>query len=249
MTDTCLNCGYHFKGNYCPNCGQKATARRLTAAILLEDVFHFFTHLESGFLFTTWNFLVKPGVSSENFLAGIRQKYQRPVSYFLIWAGLFIVAHNAIINHFHYELTGEVVSEMNIKEQSNLLFRQHFNLFIVPVLFLSAFLLYLILAKPVYNFIEILTLSLFGAGTYFMMSLLSDFIVGVLFRENILTIRTFFFQGILSSLYNFWFSFDFFKRMHMRYFWPRLIFVSILIAIVGWLVMFYLPLGWLYLME
>jgi hypothetical protein len=249
MTATCLNCGSQFDGNYCSNCGQKATVKRLTASALLEDVFHFFTHLETGFLFTTWNFLVRPGVSSINFISGKRQKYQKPVSYFLIWTGLYVIVHNTIINHFQYELTSAIVSEMNIKEQSNILFRQHFNLFIIPVLLLSAFLLYYILAKPLYNFTEILTLSLYGAGTYFMMSFLSDFIVGYIFRVNVLTTNIFLFQGILSSVYNFWFSFDFFKRLNLRYFALRLIAASFLIAISGWLVMFYLPMAWLYLLE
>ena len=249
MSTTCLSCGHQFKGNYCPNCGQKATVKRITASVLLEDIFHFFTHLETGFLFTTWNFLIRPGVSSVKYIEGKRLPYQKPVSYFLIWAGLYILLHNTIIHHFHYELNSKIVDEMNIKEQSNILFRQHFTLFIIPVLFLSAFLLYYMMAKPRYNFVEILTLSIYGAGTYFMMSCLSDLVVGYLFKVNVLTTQIFLFQGILSMVYNFWFSFYFFKRSHLRFFWLRLITVSLLIAMGGWLIMFYLPMAWLYFVE
>jgi len=246
MSTTCLSCGQPFKGNYCPNCGQKASVKRLTVSVLLKEFFHFFTHLENGFLFTTWNFIIRPGISSLNYIAGKRKEYQPPVSYFLIWTGLYILIHNTIINHFHYELIREMVNQMNIKEQSNILFRQHFTLFILPVILLSALLLYYIMAKPRYNFIEILTLSLYGSGTYFMMSFFSDLILGFIFKVNVLTINVFLFQGILSSLYNFWFSFDFFRRLRLGFFWLRLIIVSILIAIGGWLIMFYLPMAWLY---
>ena len=135
---------------------------------------------------------------------------------------------------------------MNIGEQSNILFRRHFTLFIIPVIFLSAFLLYRIMAKPRYNFIEILAMSLYGTGTYFMMSLVSDVFLGIFLKSNILTANVFLWQGILSSLYNFWFSFDFFKRLRVPLFWLRLIGVSILIAIGGWLIMFYLPMAWIY---
>jgi hypothetical protein len=142
-----------------------------------------------------------------------------------------------------------MVNRMNIKAQSNILFRQHFTLFILPVILLSALLLYYIMARPRYNFIEILTLSLYGAGTYFMMSFLSDFLFGYVFKVNILTINVFLFQGILSTIYNFWFSFDFFKRLRLRFFGLRLITASILIAISGWLIMFYLPMAWLYFQD
>lgn len=245
MTNRCLSCNHSFKGNYCPNCGQKASVKRLTFSVLLHDLFHFFTHLENGFLFTTRSFLVKPGVSSTEYISGKRKKYQTPISYFFIWTSLYILIHNIIINHYHYELTGEIVTQMNIKEQSNIFFRQHFTLFIIPVLLLSSFLLYIIMAGSRYNFIEILMLSLFGTGTYFMMSFVTDFILGFIFKVNVLNANVFLYQGILSSVYNVWFSYDFFKRTYLPYFWLRLITVSVLIAIGGWLMMFYLPVAWL----
>ena len=248
MTVKCLNCGHIFKGKYCPNCGQKATVQRLTAAVLLKEILHFFTHLESGFLFTTWKFLVSPGITSLNYVEGKRKKYQKPVSYFLIWTGLYILVHNSIINYFHYQMTSETVAQLDIKEQSNILFRHHFTLFIIPVLLASALLLYLLLARPRFNFTELLTLCLFGAGTYFMMTFFSDLILGYIFNINTLSEKVFLWQGVLSSLYNIWFSFDVFKRIGLRFFWVRLIGVSILIAVTGWLIMIYLPMAWLYYM-
>jgi Protein of unknown function (DUF3667) len=246
MTITCLNCGHHFKGNYCPECGQKASVKRLTAAVLLEEFLHFFTHLETGFLFTSWNFIVRPGISSLNFVAGKRKNYQKPVSYFLIWTGLFILIHNAIINYYHYHLTSEIVTQLNIREQSNIFFRQHFTFFIIPVILVSAILLYYIMARPGFNFIELLALCLYGAGSYFMMSFLSDFVLGVILKVNILAVNVFLWQAVLSSVYNFWFSYDVFKRLHLHLFWLRLLTVSILVAVSGWVLMFYLPMAWIY---
>ena len=78
MLTICLNCHHSFKGKFCPNCGQKARVGRLTASALLKDLIHFFTHLESGFVFTTWSFLIIPGTSSLNYIAGKRKEYQKP---------------------------------------------------------------------------------------------------------------------------------------------------------------------------
>jgi hypothetical protein len=242
---TCLSCGHTLKGNFCSNCGQKASVKRLTAAVLFEETIHSLTHLESGFLYTSWNLLLRPGLTGLNYIKGKRKVYQKPVSFFIIWTGLYILLHNAIINHFDFQIESRLVAQLNIGEQSNVLFRQHFTLFIIPVIAYSAFLLYILLSRPKYNYIEILTLSLFGAGTYFMLSLISDLFIAFFLKVNILTANVFLWQGILSSLYNFWFSYDFFKRMHLRFFWIRLISVSILIAIGGWLIMFYLPMLWM----
>lgn len=247
LMTTCLNCGHTFEGKYCPECGQKSSVERLTIAVLLEDIVHFFTHLEKGFLFTTWNLLVRPGSTSLNYVSGKRKAYQKPVSYFLIWTGLYILIHNAIISYHHFQLVSGIVAELNIRDHGNLLFRRHFTLFIIPVILLSAVLLYYVMARPRYNFIEILTLCLYGAGTYFMMSLVSDIILGVFFTVNILALNVFFWQAILSTIYNFWFSFDFFSRLGLRLFWPRLISVSVLVAIGGWIIMFYLPMLWIYI--
>ena len=243
---TCLNCGHVFEGKFCSNCGQKATVDRLTATALFEDTLHFFTHVESGFLFTTWNFLARPGISSMEYFSGKRKTYQSPVSFFLIWTGLYILVHNAVINFRNFQLSPELVNALKIGEQSNVLFRNHFSVFILPVILLSSFLIYLILTRPRYNYIEVLTLCLYGAGVYFMICLVSDLLLGLFFKENLLTPGVFLWQAILSVLYNFWFCLDFYKRLHLRYFWIRLITASVLVSVGGLLIMIYLPAVWMY---
>ncbi|MBK6858993.1 MAG: DUF3667 domain-containing protein [Saprospiraceae bacterium] len=246
MSTICLNCEHHFKGNFCPNCGQNSTVKRITATTLLADFLHFFTHLEKGFLFTSWVFLTAPGISSINYISGKRKKYQTPASYFLIWTGLYIILHNAIVNYFNYQLTGEVITQLDTSGQANILLQKHFTLFIIPAVLCSAFSIYYVLAKPKYNFTEILALSLYGGGTYFMMLFTSDLILGLLFRVNVLATPVFLWQGALSFTYNIWFSYDIFKRIQLRLFWLRLICAAVLVAISGWIILFYFPIAWIY---
>jgi Protein of unknown function (DUF3667) len=249
MSTTCLNCGHHFTGNYCPNCGQKATVKRLTPALLLAEVLHFFTHFEKGFLFTTWSFLTKPGISSAHYISGKRIQFQSPVSYFLIWAGLYIILHDAIVNHFDYTLSGEVITQLDKSGEANRLLQHHFTLFIIPAVFCSALSTYYVLARPKFNFTELLALSLYGGGTYFMMIFISDIVLGMIFKVNVLIAPVFLWQSSISFLYNFWFSLDIFKRVRLRFFWLRLICSAALTAITGWIILFYLPIAWIYLTK
>jgi hypothetical protein len=240
---TCLNCGASFEGKFCPDCGQNADVKRLTMPVLVEELLHFFTHLERGFLFTSWGLVVRPGKISLDYLQGKRKKYQKPVSYFLIWTGIYIILHNFIVNQFHFQVTSSIIAETNLREQANLLLRKHFTAFLLPLIFTASILIYYVMAKPRLTYAEVLALSVFGGGTYFMLLLASDLVLGTIFRIDILSTRVFLWQAILSSAYNFWFSYDLFKKIAIPYFWVRLIVVSLLIALIGWAVLEYFPMA------
>lgn len=243
---TCLNCGKRFEGKFCPNCGQKAEVERLTATVLLKETLHFFLHFEKGFLHTAWNFIAQPGKASIDFLKGKRKQFQKPVSYILILTGIYILLHNFIINHYnyHYNLFQKSITNLDFQEQSNILLRTHFTPFILIIILLSAVIIYPILGRRKFNFVEILTLCLYGGGTYFLMLIVSDIILGAVFKVNIISMNVFLWQTTLSSIYNFWFCLDIFKRKHLKLLWPRLIVTAILISVMGWMVMNYLPMFW-----
>lgn len=71
MATTCLNCGTVLTDKYCPHCGQKATVDRITWHHVGEEITHFFTHIEYGFLRTTKELLTRPGVTQKNYLSAI----------------------------------------------------------------------------------------------------------------------------------------------------------------------------------
>jgi len=52
--EACRNCGAPLTGAFCANCGQAAAVERITAAYIWRQVFRFFTHIEKGFLLTSW---------------------------------------------------------------------------------------------------------------------------------------------------------------------------------------------------
>jgi hypothetical protein len=84
-TVTCKNCGAQFKGKYCNTCGEKVYHdHHKTVGHLLEEVFHFLTHFDGSFIKTIRTVFTKPGQLSLDYCNGIRKKYFKPLSLFLL---------------------------------------------------------------------------------------------------------------------------------------------------------------------
>lgn len=89
---TCKNCGNIFTGKYCNSCGQKVyTEKDKNLSHLAEELFHFVTHFE-GTLFTTLKTIfTRPGQLSLDYCNGIRKKYFKPLSFFLLLVFLYLL--------------------------------------------------------------------------------------------------------------------------------------------------------------
>ncbi len=88
----CKNCGNKFTGSYCNACGEKVYHdHHKKAGHLLEEVFHFLTHFEGSFFTTLKTVFTKPGRYSLDYCNGIRKKYFKPVSYFMLLVVLYLL--------------------------------------------------------------------------------------------------------------------------------------------------------------
>src|SRR6187399_2864292 len=91
MMKHCKNCGKSLNDVFCSHCGQKTNVERISWKYIWHEVIHFFTHMEKGFLYTSRQLLFSPGKTVKEFIEGKRKNYQPPVSYFLIWIGLYLL--------------------------------------------------------------------------------------------------------------------------------------------------------------
>ena len=90
--NNCKNCGHAFAGNYCNVCGEKLYKEHDKAlSHLFEEVFHFITHFDNKFFKTIWLVFRKPGLVSYEFCNGVRKKYFKPVSLFLVGVVLYLI--------------------------------------------------------------------------------------------------------------------------------------------------------------
>jgi hypothetical protein len=89
---TCKNCGHHFSGAYCNQCGEKVyTEHDKKFSHVIEEAFHFITHLDSKFFKTLKYIFLRPGFVSKEYCEGKRKKYYKPVSLFLIGVVIYLL--------------------------------------------------------------------------------------------------------------------------------------------------------------
>jgi hypothetical protein len=92
IKSACRNCGHQFSGMFCNRCGEKRyNVHDRSLLHFFEEGFHFITHLE-GTLFTTLSAMLRtPGKLSDDYCNGIRKKYFKPLSLFLLLVVLYLI--------------------------------------------------------------------------------------------------------------------------------------------------------------
>lgn len=214
VSKLCKNCGSELTGLYCSTCGQKSDIHRITFGYVLHDIAHFFTHLEKGFLFTTWNLIKVPGKSVLEFIEGSRKKYQSPISYFLIWITIYflfllgletIFGENVVINYKQY-FGPEATTRFAIR---------HLSLVLTAVIPFQALILKYLIAGKRINYAESLVAVVYVLGTiivyqflFAILSLLYYFTTG---RATDLRI-----SDLLKVFFLIWFIRDFMNEIHAK---------------------------------
>jgi len=88
----CKNCNHLFAGHYCNNCGEKRYNDHDRSLVhFFEEGFHFITHFD-GKLFNTLRVLfTRPGRLSADYCEGVRKRYFKPLSLFLLLAVIYLL--------------------------------------------------------------------------------------------------------------------------------------------------------------
>ena len=89
-TDTtqyhCLNCGEQFTGNYCPTCGQKASAGRFTWKSVRQSVLDLWGLGSRSLPYSLWQLLWRPGYLMRDYISGKMQVCFPPVKMLIVVA-------------------------------------------------------------------------------------------------------------------------------------------------------------------
>lgn len=89
--NTCLNCDQVYKGDFCPNCGQKATTHRINWRSFISELPKTFFNIEKGFGYTFKELTVAPRKTLDAYLAGKRVKFLSPIQYAILGVTLYTV--------------------------------------------------------------------------------------------------------------------------------------------------------------
>jgi hypothetical protein len=90
----CQNCHYPLTSNYnfCPQCGQENTDKRVAFNTLVQEFFANFIAYDSRLVKTVIPFLFKPGFLTNEFNDGRRVKYMHPLRLYFIVSFFYFFA-------------------------------------------------------------------------------------------------------------------------------------------------------------
>ena len=165
---TCKNCGYQSELKYCPNCGQKASVKRLEMKSLLQELPHSVFHIDKGFLFNVSQIIKRPGYAIKDYLDGKRKNFYHPLSYMLIVLGTMLVAMNLMKVHYYDPvqdawMTPEKAAswkEYDATQQTWIHYYKFYIPFYLPWIALI-FYLWLRVMKQAYTYAECIFISFF----------------------------------------------------------------------------------------
>ena len=86
---TCRNCGAPVPGRFCAECGQSRDIHVLSMNEVAGDVTHSLLHLDSRVWRTLKTLVLKPGLLTNEFIAGKHQLYLPPFRLYLVISVLF----------------------------------------------------------------------------------------------------------------------------------------------------------------
>ncbi|WP_121357286.1 DUF3667 domain-containing protein [Flavisolibacter nicotianae] len=228
---TCLNCGSIITENYCPKCGQKKEVQRLTWQSLILEVFHFFSHIDKGFIFTSYKLLIRPDKVIGEYLEGKRKKYFKPASLYLIWVAMHLLVFQLIPEWMHYknQRTGNLLWVRGGEYQVFIVnHASAFGLLLLPIL---SFFLWLIVSRLKLNYIENFITILYSLAAIEMLICFQIVFVGLLLRINFLTNAFLIQVQVVAFLWTFYCFVLFFRKKRIKILIPRIL-LALLIGIV-----------------
>lgn len=156
MTITCKNCGTHFKGKFCPDCSQKATAGRLKVSHVMDELWHNFTHTDKGYLSLLKAMVKQPGIVIRDYIEAKRKRYFNPYTFYLVTTALLIFVTSLV---FKYE-----DKLYNYRNEFGQYLNAHRNYIILCCMPFMAIILQLTFFKKKYNYAEWVTFVVFAFG-------------------------------------------------------------------------------------
>ena len=91
---TCPSCSTQIDQNFCPNCGQPATLKRIDGHYIIHKIEHVL-HFENGILFTVKELLIRPGQNVKEYISTNRSRLVKPIIFIIITSLIY-----TLMSHF-----------------------------------------------------------------------------------------------------------------------------------------------------
>jgi hypothetical protein len=177
--EKCKSCATKFDGNYCNNCGTPQIMRRINKSYYLEEFEDYFIHVERGILYTLKELIIHPGKAIKNFIDGNRTNYYKPISFLVLFSGLYSLIDHSIGYH-PSEILKSPESSVNTFIREHLIYFSLFQIFIMIFLFKKVF-----YRKAKYNVFEYFVVLCYSSGMTILFSTLGIIMTHFSRKENL----------------------------------------------------------------
>jgi Protein of unknown function (DUF3667) len=157
----CKNCNTEATQNYCPNCGQAISLRRIDRSYISHEIEHVL-HFERGILYTIRELITNPGENVRKFILENRARLVKPIIFIIVTSLIY-----TLVNHFFHIEDGYVKFEESTKSTTGIIFKwvqEHYGYANIIMGVFIAFWTKIFFRKYGYNFFEILILLCFVMG-------------------------------------------------------------------------------------
>jgi hypothetical protein len=206
----CLNCHHEVSGNYCQNCGQKASIHRYSFKHFVEhDIIHGIWHVDKGVLYTIKQLFTRPGDAVREFIQGERARLFNFVTLIILILGVTAL----LTPYIHIRLVDILPigtkEAMNEVEAFTTKYPKVVILILIPI---YSFFSWLWFSKAKLNYSEHLVLNSYKTSAELIIALL--FTIITIFYTNIYNLRVIYYVLIVLGdfIYNIWFYSQFFKE-------------------------------------
>lgn len=202
----CKNCNSSLHGNFCSECGQKASLGRINFRYLMNEIPNSLFQLNRGLFFTIKELFFRPGESLRGFLAGKRVFFYKPINFLLITSTIYILSTYLLgRDTFLYDLiAGVQAGVLDIEPNKEIpktpflvwfaKYQAYIPLFILLFYSLSTYIAFI---RSGYNYFEHLVINIYIAGQQMLIYWCLSF---VFFRENIFMVTPI----VVGFIYNIW---------------------------------------------
>lgn len=98
----CTNCATEVTLNYCANCGQARSLKRIDGKYILHEIEHIL-HFERGILYTIRELAIHPGYNIRKYLSENRSRLVKPIIFIVITSLIY-----TLLTHFFHVDDGYV---------------------------------------------------------------------------------------------------------------------------------------------
>lgn len=199
----CKNCNQEVNSNFCSNCGQPASIKRINGDYIIQEIGQVL-NFEKGILYTIRELLLRPGENVRKFISENRSRLIKPIIFIIISSLIY-----SLINNF-FKIEDTYIKQGGLEASSvGKIFKwvqENYGYANIIMGVFIAFWTRLFFKKYDYNFYEILILLCFAMGMGMLIFALFAFLQGITKFELMST------AGIIGFAYITWAIGQFFDK-------------------------------------